>query len=579
LSALALPLPRWPHWGGAIDRQKLLLGAVVLLLAYLALGPLVLLIFGMLRDAPPGAGGAFTLQKLEEAYLEPELYASLFNTVVYAGGTMILSTALGGFLAWVHERTDVPFRNLIFSLSVVRVVIPMMLAIIGWILLLSPTIGLVNKALMAAFSLTAAPLNIYSRLGMIWAEGIDLVPISFLLSIVAFHSIDPVQEEAASVSGASPLRSFFRVTLRLAMPGLLAGALIIFLDAFDSIEAPIFIGLRAHLPTLSTAVVEAAEGTPTDINLASAYGAGFLVLAALGLWAYQRITSQASSFSTIGGQGYRPRRLSLGRARYPLAACCLALLVFGFGLPVLVLFWASLLPFYAAPSVEALSHASLQNYAFILHYPTTLRAMRNSLVLAGGSATAGALLTMVAAWLVVRSGNRRGRLLDMMVFLPKAFPGVVLGLSLLWIYITLPFNLYGTLWVIGIAYVTRFMPMGMRFSHAAMVQLRPELEEAGQLSGASWASTFRRIILPLVMSGFVTSWIYIAAYSFRELSASILLAAPGSEVAAVTIFDLWNNGQTGPVAAFCISMLALLLALFTILRLLAGRFEAHPLAT
>jgi iron(III) transport system permease protein len=223
--------------------------------------------------------------------------------------------------------------------------------------------------------------------------------------------------------------------------------------------------------------------------------------------------------------------------------------------------------------------SAFQNYAFILHYPTTLRAMRNSMVLAAGSATAGALLTMVAAWLVVRSGNKRGRALDMLVFLPKAFPGVVLGLSLLWIYITLPFNLYGTLWVIGIAYVTRFMPMGMRFSYAAMVQLRPELEEAGQVSGAAWTTTFRRIILPLVMSGFVTSWIYIAAYSFRELSASILLASPGSEVAAVTIFDLWNNGQTGPVAAFCISMLSLLLGLVAILRLVAGRFEVRPLET
>src|SRR5207245_9659366 len=143
---------------------------------------------------------------------------------------------------------------LIFGLSIVRVVIPMILAVIGWILLLSPTIGLVNKALMGIFGLAQPPFNIYSRLGMIWAEGIDLLPISFLLSIVAFHSIDPAQEEAAMTSGASPLRSFFRITLKLATPGLLAGALIVFLDAFDSIEAPTFIGLRAHLPTLSTAV-------------------------------------------------------------------------------------------------------------------------------------------------------------------------------------------------------------------------------------------------------------------------------------------------------------------------------------
>lgn len=578
MSAIALPLAGRGLPRLNIDWQKVVLGAIVALLAYLALGPLVLLVYGMFRDAPPGAAGSFTLEKVRQAYSEPEVYTSLFNTVVYAGGTTVLATLLGASLAWVHERTNVPFRNLIFSLSIVRVVIPMMLAVIGWILLLSPNIGLVNQALMHLFGLASPPLNIYGRLGMIWCEGIDLLPISFLLSIVAFHSIDPAQEEAASMAGASPLRSFFGVSLRLASPGLLAGALIVFLDAFDSIEAPTFIGLRAHLPTLSTSVYEATDGTPSDLNLASAYGAGFLVLAALGLWAYQRISARSSRFSTIGGQNYRPRKFDLGpRRKYVVGGACLAVLVFGFGLPVLVLLWASLLPFYAAPSLDALHNVSLQNYSFILHYPTTLRAMRNSMVLAAGSATAGSLLTMVAAWLVVRSGNRRGRMLDMLVFLPKAFPGVVLGLSLLWIYISLPFNLYGTLWVIGIAYVTRFMPMGMRFSHAAMVQLKPELEEAGHVSGATWTYTFRRIILPLVMSGFVTSWIYIAAYSFRELSASILLASPGSEVAAVTIFDLWNNGQTGPVAAFCITMLVLLLSMITLLRLVAGRLDVHPL--
>lgn len=575
MAAIALPLPRrWslPRPSG----QSILLGVIVALLAYLALGPLLLLLYGMFRDAPPGAAGAFTLDKLKEAYLDGDIYATLGNTVVYATGTTILSMLLGGFLAWVHERTNVPFKGMIFTLSIVRVVIPMMLAVIGWILLLSPNIGLVNKVLEAAH---LPAVNIYGMGGMIWCEGIDLLPIAFLLSIVAFHSIDPAQEEAAAANGASPLRVFGGVTLRLAAPGLLAGALMVFLDAFDSIEAPTFIGLRAHLPTLSTAIYESTEGTPSDINLASAYGAGFLLLAALGIWAYQQITTRASRYATVGGQNYRPRRTDLGRARWPLGGACLAVLGFGFGLPVLVLLWASLLPFYSAPSLQALHSISLQNYAFILHYPTTVRAMRNSLILAGGSATAGSLLTIVAAWLVVRSGNSRGRILDMLIFLPKAFPGIVLGLSLLWIYITLPFSLYGTLWVIGIAYVTRFMPMGMRFSFAAVVQLKPELEEAGHLSGAAWVTTFRKIILPLVMSGFVTSWIYIAAYSFRELSASILLASPGSEVASVTIFDLWNGGQTGPVAAFCITMLAMLLGLIGVLRVCAGRFDVHALAT
>jgi iron(III) transport system permease protein len=339
---------------------------------------------------------------------------------------------------------------------------------------------------------------------------------------------------------------------------------------------PTFIGLHAHVPTLSTAVYEATDGTPSDINLASAYGGGFLLLAVLGLLVYQRITAQASRFATISGRGYAPRRIDLGRWRWPLGIACLAFVTLAFGLPVLVLAWASLLPFYAPPSAEALARVSLDNYLFVLQYPTTVRSLVNSFVLAIGAGTVASLLTLAAAWLVVRAANRWGRALDLLVFVPRAFPGIVLGLSLLWIYISLPFSLYGTLWVIGIAYVTRFMPMSMRFSYAAMIQVHRELEEAAQVAGGTWPYNFRRVILPLVMSGFVSSWIFVAAYSFRELSASILLAGPGSEVAAVTIWDLWNNGKTGPTAALCMLVLVLLGLLLAVFRVVASRFGLEP---
>ncbi len=572
-------LPRvgwWSRLADLVTWRNTTVGLVVVALGYLAASPLLLLLWGAFRSAPPGAEGVFTAEKIVEAYSDLAIYTSLFNTVIYSAGTVLVALTLGAFLAWVYERTDVPFRNLIYTLSIVRVIIPMMLAIIGWILLLSPTIGLINKFVQGLLGLPEAPFNIYSRFGMMWAEGIDLLPQGFLLSLVAFHSIDPALEEAAAVTGSSPVRTFWRITARLASPGLFAAALIVFLDAFQSIEVPALIGLRAGIPTLSTAVYEATEGTPSDINLASAYGAGFLVLAALGVFAYQRATARANRFATITGHGYRPRRIALGKWRYPVSAFAIGLLVLGFGLPILVLLWASLLPFYSAPSPEAFARISLANYKFIFEYPTTIRAISNSFVLAVSAATIASILTMVGAWLVVRSGSRLARALDVIVFLPMAFPGVVLGLSLLWLYITLPFNLYGTLWVIGIAYVTRFMPMGMRFSYAAIIQLRRELEEAAELAGGGWVYNFRRVIFPLVISGFVSSWIYIVAYSFRELSASILLSYSGTEVVAVTIFDLWNNGQTGPVAAFSIVILILLTTLVTTFNFLIGRLGFRP---
>jgi iron(III) transport system permease protein len=230
------------------------------------------------------------------------------------------------------------------------------------------------------------------------------------------------------------------------------------------------------------------------------------------------------------------------------------------------------MPFHMRPSPEALQAFTLEHYAFILDYPTTFSAIQNSLLLSALSGTAVMLLTALSAWMVVRSRAAGAGALDGLIFIPIALPGLVLGLSLVWVYLNVFSMLYATLWVLAIAYTTRFLPYGMRFSTASMAQIHRELEEASQMSGASWWVTFRRVTLPLLLPGLISGWIFVFIGSFRELSASVLLSHVGSEVVAVAIFDLWDNGQAGPVAAFATITVAVLSIVVAAVRGLGGRF-------
>jgi len=559
----------------ALTWQNLLLVLIIGLLIYMALIPLGFLLWGALRSAPPGVAGVFTLDNFARAYGDLSLFTAIWNTILYSLGTMVVSVTIGTFIAWVVERTNTPLRGFIYILATVRIIIPMMLAVIGWIMLLSPRIGLINKVLMAIFGLSEAPFDLYTLPGMMWVEGIDLVPQTFLLVSAAMRSMDRSLEDAAATSGSGVIRTFFRITVPLAAPGILAACLIIFLDAFQSIEVPTLIGLRGGVHVLSTEVYQAVQGIGADVPLASTYGLLFVGLAAVGMLLYQQFTATSSRFVTVTGKGYRPSRIDLRGWKYVVSAVCIILLGLGIGLPLLILAFESFMPFYAMPSVEALQTATLDNYKFALDYPLTVTALKNSTLLALAAGALTASLTMVAAWLTVRRRGIATRVMDGILFLPISTPGIVLAIGLMWVYLTLPIRIYGTLWILLIAYMTRFMPMATRFTYTAILQVHQELEEAAALCGGTWLRTLVRITLPLIFPGFVTAFVYVAVYAFREFSASILLSYSGTEVASMAIFDLWNNGQTGPVAAFSVIILAVLTTIVLIARSVGTRIGVH----
>jgi len=264
-------------------------------------------------------------------------------------------------------------------------------------------------------------------------------------------------------------------------------------------------------------------------------------------------------YATMTGKGFRPRPVDLGPWRYATAALFILYFLLMVGLPFLVLLWSSFQKFYAVPSLHALQNLTLDPYRFILSYPSLGNAVWNSIVLSFGSATLIMLMTSVICWIVVKTRIPGRWLLDNLASLPMVFPGLVLGLAIMIFYLNVDIGVYGTLWIMFIAYVTRFMPYGMRYNTTSMLQIHKELEESAAMSGASWATTFWRILIPLLKPGLVAGWIYVMIVSIRELSSSILLYSPGTEVVSIVIWELWENGQYVELSALGVMFI---LALF-----------------
>jgi iron(III) transport system permease protein len=240
-------------------------------------------------------------------------------------------------------------------------------------------------------------------------------------------------------------------------------------------------------------------------------------------------------------------------------------------LPVFVLLWSSFIPYYGVPSRELMSKMTWANYQYIISYPLALTAFKNSFYLSVGSATLVMLLTSVIAWITVKTRLPGRAFLDNMTFIPIAMPGIVLGVSLIWVYLTLPIPIYGTIWVLLLAYLTKFMPYGIRAASASMIQINKELEEASLTAGGTWFQTFRKVVLPLLMPGFTAGWIYISIIALRELSTSILLYSYNSTVLSIMAFDLWEGGQYTYVCALGVLMVLLLIAMAFTARKLGAR--------
>jgi iron(III) transport system permease protein len=549
------------------------IAVATVLVAWLVLVPLFFMLWqSALSPETATSAARFTLDNYRTAYASADTARLLANSLQFALGSAALAFSFGALLAWINERTDTPFKMLFFALALVPLIIPGILFTVSWIFLGSPKIGIINLALQHVFGTDAVFINVYSIPGMIWVDGLHYSPVAFLLMTAAFRSMDPALEESAMMSGATVPQTMWRVTIRLASPATAAALLILFVRALESFEVPALLGLPVGIEVYTSAIYDAIHAYPSQVGLASAYGVALLIITSVCVFLTTRISSRSGRYSTVTGKGFRPRVMSLGRWRFVTAAVFLLYVSLVVVLPFLVLLWSSLQRFYSVPTLAALKNLTFDSYRRVLAYPEIGTAIWNSVLLSLGSATLIMLATSILCWIVVRTKLPGRWLIDNLASLPLVFPGLVLGLAIMVCYLALPIGVYGTIWIMLIAYVTRFMPYGMRYNTASLLQVHKELEESAAMSGASLGTTFSRIVLPLLKPGLIAGWIYIVIVSIRELASSILLYSPGTEVVSVTIWELWQNGQYVELSALGVMMILVLFCFVMLAQLLGRRF-------
>ncbi len=531
------------------DMRRVIAALVGLVLAVLMLPPLWILLQDSITTTDAiGDVTGFTLAHFGKLFTDKDAIRSIWNSLVFAAGSTALSLIVGGVLAWLVERTNAPFKILAYLATIISLGTPYILHVIAWLFLLGK-IGPLNDAYRTLTGGTANLFNVNSMAGMILIEGFLWSPLVFLLLGSTFRAANADMEEAARMSGATVLQTLRRVSLPLAMPAILALALFVFIRAIGGFEVPALVGMPGRIYVLTTDVYEATIVVPPDLGYAAAFSVVMVVIVAVLLYFYSRLSKNAEKYHSVTGKGFRPRPFDLGAGRWIAGAIIIANFCIVLVLPMLTLLWMSLLPFLRGFSVAGLSMLTLKNFRTVFTAPGYVELATNSLMVAAAAATFIMAITALAGWIAARRGPG-GWLLDQLATLSLVFPGICLGVAVMEVYLRVPLPIYGSLWIIAIAYVIRFMPYGMRYVYSGVLQLHHELEEAAGVAGAGSLTTLRRIVAPLLSPAIIAGWLFIFLVANKELAIAVLLASPGSQVIAVSIFDQWVNGQGGELAAF-----------------------------
>jgi iron(III) transport system permease protein len=564
------------RWAERITIGNLVLVACGLLVAWLVLTPLSALFYVAFTEQTIYGPGDFTLENFVEAYGHLNILRLFGNSLIYAIGSSLLAFVLGAFIAWVVERTDTPFRAFFHNLSIVSFAVPGLLIAMAWTLVLSPNIGWANAELQGWFGLTKAPFNVYTMTGMIWVLGSHSFPLAYMLMGPAFRVLDIRMEEAAVVAGANNYNVASRVTFPLLRPAMLSTLMLLFIRGIESFDVPRIIGMPARIPVFTTEIQDATSSVPPELGTAASLSMTLLFVCLLSIYFYRRATADADAYATVGAKGYIATPVRLGKWRWPIGLGTLLLFAVMLGLPLFTLFWQSFFHNAAPPSIARLATANWDNYRYLFTYPVFREAAFDSVSLGAMGATIVCLLMFVIAWISQRSRMRFSWLIDALAFIPIAIPSVIVGASVLFAYLILPIPVYDTIWILLIAYVTLFMPYGMRFASGGLAQIHRELEEVAEISGANLLQTFRRVLLPLLAPVLIACWLYVFVLCVRELAASIFLAGATTHVLGTVSLTLWEGGGSlGAVCALGVVEVIPLVIIVAIMRRLENAIRTH----
>ncbi|WP_201832640.1 ABC transporter permease [Microvirga zambiensis] len=549
----------------AQSRVEGLLFALVLVILLIS----VVLPLGMLalRSFQSEELTAFTLANYIEIVDNPRLLHGIVNSLLIAAGTTILSVFLGVALAWVNYRTNTPGTSIFSSLNLIPFFTPSFIGAIAWTLLASQNQGLLNKAVIA-LGASGPIFNIYSPTGIIWVLSLFEAPLVYLFVSSAFRRMDPSLEEAARISGAGLFQTAATVTLPMALPSILAAALLIFVTVLGSFEVPLVLGIPARFNVLTTELYAMTSEYPVRYNMAAAMCVMLIVAAGL-LLLIQRKLILSRDFITMTGKAYKPSRVDIGRGKYLGLAFNLVFVLSAVILPIFALLVTSLSPIWTG--VIRPQTFTLANYLYVLtDFDVMRRGLKNTILLAIVGATLGTILGTISAYLVFRSKMPGRVFLDVLSGISLAVPGAILAVGVAIFWLGTP--VYGTLFILLLAFVARFTPYAQRSVASSLIAVSGEFDECSRVAGATWWGTVYNIVLPLIKPGVVAAWLLLFIMIVRELGMSLFLYKTGTETTSVAIY-LLMIGRPSATAAACIIQVVIVLSIVMILRATSRKDE------
>jgi len=500
-------------------------------------------------------------------------YAHIFwNTFLVAVVATVLAIVFGFVMGWILSRTNVPGRGMFEQLMALPYYVTPLMGALAWSLIGSPSGGFLNQV-WRALGGTGHLIDVNTPYGIAWVMALFEGSVAFVMIGAVMKSMDPALEEASQVLGAGRARTMLRITLPLVLPGVLGAAIFVFAEMLGSFSAALVLGLPNRFYVVTTAMYQLVSQYPPRFPTAAAMGVCLFAVMFAMVYVYRRIVS-ANSYVTITGKGYRPRAMNVGRLRFALLAVCLAYLGVAVVLPLITIVYASFQRLATAfPRVD---NFTLANYATALSLDAVRSALWNSLLLGLGTASIGVLLMGFLSWMIYRSRLPGAGLIEYLVMFPQAVPRLVFAFGMLWAWLIFPIPIYGTLWLLLIAYLTVFLPLGLRTISGVMLQIDRSLEESAQMCGASWGYRLRTVTMPLLRPGLVAAWLLLFIASVRELGASILLMGPKAKVITPAIVESWFSTSTELTAAMAFLQTLAVAAALAVLFTVARRAVQHP---
>ncbi|MCE9658513.1 MAG: iron ABC transporter permease [Burkholderiales bacterium] len=505
-------------------------------------------------------GSALTFEWIVAVFESSRSHEALVNTVIYTAGSSGLAMLLGVGLAFLSTRTDMPGGRVIGVLTMLPMLVPPFILVVGWVALADPNAGFINILASAVHGSRTSWVNISTMPGLIWMTGLFLTPYVYLLVAAGFRNSDAAMEEAARVCGAGRLRLLRTVILPLQRPALLAALLLVIIMAAGDFIIPATVGLKARIYMLPSLIWQNHSSLPGRPGLAAAQSLLLVAVGLLCIYFQRRALARGGRYTIVGGKGARPMLFPLGKLRYPLG---LLASLFALSSSVIPLLAVTAIAFmrYWSPYALKPENLTLRNFRYVLfEYPQVWPSAQNSMLLALAGATCCVVLAIALAWYVIRMRGRLAGVVEYAMVLPLGIPGIALGVGILSLWILVPGGIYGTLWILLIAYVTAHIPVAMQFVGSALHRIHTDLEDASRVAGQAWSGTIRRIDIPLMRPALIGSWLLMYVVILREISLVILLYNPSTVVLSVGLMDVWSSGFYPELAVFSLLLLVLGLA-------------------